>query len=124
MQQKQHGMILIVDDDKDSLKYLNAVLSEYSITATSPFKAVNMMQHKGVTMLITDYAMPELDGASLCKTAKAVYNIPTIIVTGHAESKETLERNPNIDAVLIKPVAPDKLKQVIINLLDKYYEKS
>lgn len=116
-------MILIVDDDKDSLRYMQSLLRDYSIITSSPHRAVGIMEHKGITMLITDYAMPELDGAELCKLAKRVYNIPTILITGHSESKELLRQNKHIDTVLIKPVMPDKLKEVIINLLDKYYEK-
>lgn len=114
-------MILVVDDDRDSLYLLEKALAEYAIVTCSPHQAVTHMQHRGVNLLITDYSMPEVDGLKLAKTAHRVYQIPSIIITGHVESAEKLKEKKEVAGVLTKPFSISELKILIKSVLDQYY---
>lgn len=113
-------MILVVDDDANMLEMLSMALKEYSATTSSPHDAVRIMAEGNITLLITDYAMPELDGLRIAKLAKNLYNIPSIIMTGHSEKVDFLKTR--VDKVIEKPFTIKELKSVIIKTLDKQYE--
>ena len=113
-------MILVVDDDPNILKLLGSALKEYSVVTSSPHDAIRIMSEGGITMLITDYAMPCMDGLKIARLAKSLYNVPSVIMTGHVDKIDFLKTR--VDDVLVKPFTIDELKSLIINTLDKQYE--
>jgi len=65
--------ILLVDDEIFILKSLKRVLVRYGyevFTASSGFKALEILKTNKVEIIITDFRMPEMDGADLLRHVK------------------------------------------------------
>ena len=77
-----------------------------------------------ITFLITDCAMPLMDGLELMRTVRAdeqLRAVPMLMVTADATREHILEAaNAGADDYLVKPFNSDKLKQKIDLLLTKY----
>ncbi|MDY7574377.1 response regulator [Actimicrobium sp. CCI2.3] len=77
-----------------------------------------------ITFLITDCAMPLMDGLELMRTVRAdeqLRAVPMLMVTADATREHILEAaSAGADDYLVKPFNSDKLKQKIDLLLTKY----
>lgn len=86
--------ILLVDDDQEILESTMDGLSpkfERVYLASSARKAIEILQNNKIDLVVTDYAMPEMDGLSLIKFIKSNYPIiPVILLTGNTESPEVI----------------------------------
>ena len=72
-------------------------------------------------MVITDFAMPEMDGLALLSHVKSQYpDIPVVMATGRASGetkKEALEIG--VEGLLSKPFTKDQLLAIISKALTK-----
>jgi serine/threonine protein kinase len=92
--------IIVVDDEKDFLKYMKIVLEKHGYKVT-PFdegrKALSYMKESHVSpekpdLLITDLAMPDIDGLKLLdELKKDGISTPAMIVTGVPEREPVVE---------------------------------
>jgi len=109
-------MILVVDDEIHMLVLYRKHLAMYKLmVSTSAVDAVQVLRHNKIDLLITDLAMPIMDGYALATFVKAKYEIPVIIVTAlsaHQDHALTLA-----DHVVVKPVRWDELKKIIATIL-------
>jgi CheY-like chemotaxis protein len=80
--------VLVVDDEEPMRKLIVALLSEKGhecITANNGAEAVNKVYQNKFDAVITDIAMPEMDGLTLTKTLLSIYpNLPIMVMTGYA----------------------------------------
>lgn len=116
--------ILIVDDVPELLLLLRKLVARmgYQVEiASSARTALEILREKKVDLLLTDWAMPEMNGGELIATLKqdeALREIPTIILTGHDTERERDEAQAvGCDRFLVKPVKRDELQRVILELL-------
>lgn len=92
--------IIVVDDESDFLKYMKIVLEKHGYKV-SPFedgrKALSYMKESAVSeekadLLITDLAMPDIDGLQLLdELKKDGISTPAMIVTGVPERAPVVE---------------------------------
>ena len=86
--------ILIVDDEKPVLKSLVRCFRKenYTIeTCDRPTKALEILQQQKFHLIISDFKMPEMNGAELLKEVKN--NFPEtvrIMLTGHADTQAVM----------------------------------
>lgn len=123
--------ILIVDDEPDNLEFLQFVLETYGAsvqTATSAPEAFKLfLQHKP-DLLISDIAMPEVNGHTLMRQIRALPNergakIPSIALTAYAgETNQQESIQAGFTLHLSKPVAADNLAQRIAELTVNSYQ--
>ncbi|MBF0545943.1 MAG: response regulator [Candidatus Riflebacteria bacterium] len=123
--------VLVVDDNKscrDILKYqLEAVFFQVK-TASSGFEAIeeikramNSPEEPPYKLILMDWRMPELDGFETIKIIKKEYKsseFPRVVMVtafGHEEIANDLN-NSEVDAVIIKPVKPSTLLNLITAL--------
>jgi diguanylate cyclase (GGDEF)-like protein len=91
-----HYKILVVDDDEPMRKLIVSLLSpkgHQCVTANNGREALDKMMETKFDALITDIAMPEMDGITLTKELSKHYqNIPVMVMTGYTEeySAETV----------------------------------
>ncbi len=82
-------VVLAVDDDSLVLKNTVAMLEDLGhrvFPASSPKEALATLRHEMVDLVITDYAMPQMNGAALAEKIKAQNpQLPVILATGYAE---------------------------------------
>jgi signal transduction histidine kinase/ActR/RegA family two-component response regulator len=116
--------ILIVDDVPELLLLLRKLVARmgYQVEiASGAHKALGILREKKVDLLLTDWAMPEMNGGELIAALKRderLRHIPTIILTGHDTERERDEaQSIGCDRFLVKPVKRDELQRVILELL-------
>jgi DNA-binding NtrC family response regulator len=89
------GRVLIVDDEIELMKALRDGLARNRFDAvgvTRPQEALDILNHDGFDLLITDLMMPEMDGIELLK--QALLRDPQlvgIIMTGHGTIPTAIE---------------------------------
>ena len=116
--------VLVVDDNPDNVNILKKILARegYAVSsATSGPEALKIIQDAEVDVLVTDMSMPEMDGITLLKKAKALKkNLPVIIITAFGEWGPYAEalREGAAD-FLSKPFKVDEILKVIRRVLQE-----
>lgn len=114
--------ILVVDDEINVTDYLKTELAECCeylnvITKNSGYEALKVIFQGEIDLLLTDIAMPDMDGYELYSRAKeSNENLPIIMMTGfgydpnHAVVKS---RKAGLKNVIFKPFDINKLISII-----------
>jgi CheY-like chemotaxis protein len=118
---KPGSRILVVDDNDDFREILRAALigEGYRVTeAIDGEQALALLTSSAIDMAIVDLDMPKLNGLAFSKTVKeALPDFPIVMVTGYAQLYSPAEiLSVGIDAFLEKPVAMEKILEVIRNI--------
>lgn len=108
--------ILIAEDDSASLKILRLTLQGFGhevIAAEDGAKAWEVLLREPVTLIVSDWMMPGLDGLELCRKIRArrkkdyVYFILLTAVTGRESYLKAMEAG--VDDFLNKPLRHEEL---------------
>jgi DNA-binding NtrC family response regulator len=109
--------ILIVDDDDAVREILFEALSEKYLchTASRAEEALQYLEIENYDAILTDVAMPGLDGVSLLKQVQLRdKRLPVILISGKGSGKLAEQLiNLGAFAYLSKPFDLDELEQVI-----------
>lgn len=115
--------ILVVEDNVRVTKLLKKSLTKmgYETTIqTDPIKAVELFKDNPMeySLVITDYAMPNLTGAKLINKIKEIRSdIKVILITGVIEPEVVKQIKQHvIDDFIIKPIEYDELSKKIYRL--------
>jgi len=116
--------ILLVDDDKNSLKGLKTILEQdgYKVTgASNGYEALRQLDEHAFDILVTDIKMPGIDGFTLLEEArKRDDDIRIILITAYSSVQSAVEAmRKGVEDYLTKPVNVEELEAVI----DKTWEK-
>jgi two-component system, chemotaxis family, response regulator PixH len=112
--------VLLVEDDRDTREMYHEYLSYSGMLVTDAptgRRALERVAEHLPDVVVTDIAMPEMDGLELSRrlrAAAATRDLPIIAVSGQACAKA---REAGADVVLEKPCEPDKLLHVIEDVL-------
>src|SRR3954454_4083969 len=112
--------LLLVDDDRDNLLALQAVLEPLGqelMLAASGFEALRLCLEHDFAAMLLDVRMPEMDGfetAELIRARKRSSHTPILFLTGY-RSDEQLFRGYHLGAVdfLFKPIVPEILQSKV-----------
>jgi signal transduction histidine kinase/ActR/RegA family two-component response regulator len=110
-----HGLqgvsVLVVDDDPDSLEIIREVLEQAGatvVTATAATEALAALESSRFEIIISDIAMPEMDGYAFLKSVRASARderTPAIALTAYARTADVeAARTAGYDAHLSKPI--------------------
>lgn len=84
--------ILVVEDDKNTRKYIEALLTAENftvLTATNGEEALEVMDREHVDLVILDIMMPKMDGYEFTKTLReSNNNIPILMVSAKQLPKD------------------------------------
>jgi len=125
--------VLCVDDNKNNLYTLNALLSTMenikSIEVLSAKEALTVLLVKKIDLILCDVQMPDINGfelAQMIKSNKRTKNIPIIFVTAVFKSEEFIEQGFEIGAVdyITKPIDDHQLLNKITLYLKIFDEKN
>lgn len=111
--------VLCVDDEARVLEALKRHLRERFevLTATSGAAALQLLsQHKDVALVVSDMRMPEMDGATLLRHARAARpSAVRVLLTGQADMAAAIKaiNEGQIFRFLTKPCAPDQFMSVM-----------
>lgn len=126
------GYLLIVEDDLDILKLLDATLTFRGyrvITARNGKEALEIVQAKRPDIVIADIMMPKLDGFGLVhrlRIAPETRDIPVVFITATYVAPEDREFALNIGATrfLQKPVDLERFLAIIGELSTEQHPSS
>jgi CheY-like chemotaxis protein len=115
------GQILLVDDEADVLNALGSFLrgAGFTVQTVRTGEEVLAILAAGavVDAMITDYAMPGLDGTALIAQARRTQpELPVLVISGYAEAERLEGLAPNV-RVLRKPFRRQTLIQAVASLL-------
>jgi PAS domain S-box-containing protein len=113
--------ILLVDDQPENLRTLEAVLEPLGYplhTATSGHGALRMLLEQDFAMILLDVRMPGLDGfetAQLIKDRTRTRDIPIVFLTAARDEVSQIARGYGVGAVdyVLKPFDPDLLRSKV-----------
>ncbi len=124
--------ILCVDDNKNNLFTLSALLSTVesvnSIEALSAKEALNILLSQPIDLILCDIQMPDINGfelAKMIKSNKKTKHIPIIFVTAVFKSDEFIAQGFEIGAIdyVTKPIDDNQLLSKITLYLKIFEEK-
>lgn len=119
----QHS-ILMVDDEAHILKALQRSLRKEPymlMTAGSGAEGLKLLEAREVSLVISDYNMPEMDGLSFFKAVKAQHpHILSIMLTGQAEIDVAIQaiNEAGVYKFIKKPWDDKDLKLTILRALE------
>jgi len=116
-------LILVVDDESDSLAYLFDLLHNegYRVLPTaSSLDALEQVVKKHPQVIISDLRMPDLDGLELLERVKAISpGTKVILLTACADGRigqEILKKGG--DGMLLKPLKNEEILQAVKQALE------
>lgn len=117
--------VLVVDDDCDTLAlYTTALkLSGFDVVAAeNGHQALRLVDREAPDAVVTDLAMPGMDGVAFCRRLRAnpaSHQVPVVAVSGQTSPSLTSDaRRAGCDEVLSKPCLPDELVETLGRLID------
>jgi len=128
---KEKVNILIVDDRKENLLALEALLESPELTiikAESGNQALGLMLEFNFALVLLDVQMPEMDGfevAELMRGKEKTRHIPIIFVTAINKEEKYVFKGYDMGAVdyLFKPINPNVLKSKVNVFLELYRKR-
>ena len=116
--------MLIVDDNEEMLNFLTSSFTEkYTIlTAEDGLQALAKLKENEVTLIVSDWMMPNMDGIEFCKAVRSnqtTSHIPFILLTAKTDNASKIKgMDCGADAYIEKPFSVQYLEACIKNLVD------
>ena len=115
-------VVLVVDDDSLICDFVGHALSDQEVLAVaSGHEALALLEQEQVELVLTDVAMPDMNGIALLQQIKRTWpELPVVIMTGYTD-RETVLRALQADAddFVDKPINPLQLQMTINRALHK-----
>ena len=119
--EKENRMnILVVDDEPFQVQGLKVILRSWGhgvVEALNAEEALNLLESRRymIDLVITDYAMPVMDGIELVKAIRGrIQDVPAILMTAYGDRDLVLEAlRQRFDGFIEKPVSVEELKKEI-----------
>jgi CheY-like chemotaxis protein len=111
--------VLLVEDHEDSRQmYAEFLRLQFHVVeAVDGLGALELMQQNAPDIVVTDLALPRMDGFELVQRMRAderLRNVPVIALSGFSGAEfETRARAVGSDVVLQKPCLPDELARAV-----------
>ena len=103
----EHEHILVVDDESQITRVLRTSLSSHGYdirVANDGEAALEIMKDWSPDLVITDLAMPNMDGLELCRRLRAKTQIPIIVLSVRGEEQTKVEAlDAGADDYVTKP---------------------
>ena len=115
--------MLIVDDSEDMRQFLeNNFKDKYHIiTAGDGIEALHLLQKHQVSIIISDWMMPRMDGAEFCRRVRQnplTSHIPFVMLTAKTDDNSKVKgMDVGADAYIEKPFSVQYLEACIRNIL-------
>jgi len=97
--------ILLVEDDDRVAAALRPALHRHGMTTTRLAAGRAVTEHlASVDVVLLDLGLPDVDGVELCRSIRAVSDVPVIVVSARGEVEDRiLGLNCGADDYLVKP---------------------
>lgn len=116
---RQQPSVLVVDDDRETLDGLAAVLRDgeppwHMEFLTDPRAAVDLLRKRDIDLIVSDLSMPGMDGLQLLEHVRTAQpHAVRIILTGSNDENDVVRAIPFAHQCLQKPIDPVALYSAI-----------
>lgn len=118
------GSVIVVEDRFDDTRLVSTILTHHGIgvlTASNGYECLELLEQGEVAVVITDLAMPEMDGWQLLRSIRANAawsHIPVVAVTAYHSAEVAEEAyQSGFDGYFPKPLTPtrfvDQLREIV-----------
>jgi len=115
--------VLIVDDNDTNRNILCAQMGQWGAIPQAFAHPEEVLPHlrkaTPYDIMLLDYQMPVMDGATLAKAIYKLPNYPQVPIFILSSSYENIAAHPSISARMAKPVKVEKLRQQMLQFLEK-----
>jgi len=109
----EHKRILVVDDESQIARVLRTSLSSHGYdirVANDGETALEIMKDWSPDLVITDLAMPNMDGLELCRRVRSKTQIPIIVLSVRGEERTKVKAlDAGADDYVTKPFGIEEL---------------
>lgn len=116
--------ILVVDDEKDIRELISFYLLKEGfdvLEASNGEEALEIFENEYIDLGVIDVMMPVMDGFELVEEMKSFKDVPVIMLTAKAESKDKLRGfSVGVDDYVVKPFDPSELMARVKAILKRY----
>jgi two-component system, OmpR family, KDP operon response regulator KdpE len=109
----EHQRILVVDDEPQITRVLRTSLSTHGYdlrVANDGETALEIMKDWTPDLVITDLAMPNMDGLELCRKLRAFSHVPIIVLSVRGEERTKVQAlDAGADDYVTKPFGIEEL---------------
>ncbi len=117
--------VLVVDDSSTARRFIKKVLGKLGIEqikeAENGLQARNLIEHDFFDLIVTDYNMPEMDGAELVAYIREQSNqagVPILMVSSESdEGRLAAVQQSGVSAICDKPFEVDNVRGLIEKML-------
>jgi len=117
---ERNGVILVVDDEPLVGNFVSEVLEGKGHTVVSmaePKRALETVKSNPtvISLIITDYSMPEMDGIALAEKVRDLEcHVPIIVCTGYSDAIDPdRSQEAGISAIINKPMRAEELISLV-----------
>lgn len=116
--------MLVVDDDEDMRNFVKAHFEKTYVvyTAENGKDALKVLEQHQVTLIVSDWMMPEMDGPEFCREVRKNPNIshlPFVMLTAKTDDASKTEgMNCGADIYIEKPFSMKYLEASVRNLIE------
>jgi len=107
------GKLLLVDDDRfvlNPLVRLFAMDGYHCTTAVTGGEALQLLDSESFDLMLLDIGLPDMDGLSVCRRARAKHNLPIVLLTARdASSDKIIGLEVGADDYITKPFEPGEI---------------
>lgn len=116
--------VLIVDDEQDIRELIKFYVNKEGydvIEAKDGEQALEIFETEYIDLAIVDVMMPKMDGFELVENMKEFKDVPCIMLTAKAESKDKLRGfSVGVDDYVVKPFDPNELMARVKAVMRRY----
>lgn len=114
------GQILVIDDDEKILRILNLLIKSFGyspVLVDDPVKGLELLRENPPSLILLDLMMSPMNGLQFLDERRKLpgaLDVPVVILSAWKLNDEELA--PYVDSiagVVIKPVEPAQLKEII-----------
>ena len=112
--------VMVVDDDLGVCRSLRDLLSAEGcdvVVATDGLRALEILNHTTVDIIVSDVVMPDLDGYDLFMEVRRRGSTPVILMTGYYYDRDHVIKRSRLEGlesvIFKKPIDPARLKAMI-----------
>lgn len=107
------SQILVVDDDDNLRRVVADALRHDSHgvrSAADGIEALSILEEHPIDLVVTDFAMPGMDGLALIRRLRARSNLPVLVLTVRSDEKEKVRLlDAGADDYVVKPFGVSEL---------------
>ncbi len=126
-----NATILVVDDHEDLLENIGLALEASGfevLMANDGFKALEILEDRGIDLILADIAMPRMNGYQLYERVRADerwLSIPFVLLSARAmDSDIRYGKELGVDDYLTKPIQPEDLLAAVRGKLRRAHQLS